>query len=291
MVNSNLARAVDHAPIMEIGVNEQPVKWCSVSLSDVMSRGKRLEASVYDVEAKQARSLIYNGKHPVATVGGKDGLTTSYVCGRFKRVWVEKSDMPIFQPSTIVDIKPTPDGYISKRTHTDIDALRVHKGQILMTCSGTIGKVSFVSDTLDGKIFSHDLLRINCIRPEDAGYIYAYLKSAVGNKILLTNSYGAVITHIEPEHLSSVPIPDAPAVIKNRMMDCQVKCNEVSKKTSKGVRQPRHLRGLRLIFATTASISPSETLSSEVYLGKYWRSRPLVFSFVPRCQGEYGSAK
>lgn len=219
MVNSNLARAVDPAPIMEIDVNEQPVKWCSVSLSDVVSRGKRLEASVYDVEAKQARSLIYNGKHPVATVGGKDGLTTSYVCGRFKRVWVEKSDMPIFQPSTIVDIKPTPDGYISKRTHTDIDALRVHKGQILMTCSGTIGKVSFVSDTLDGKIFSHDLLRINCIRPEDAGYIYAYLKSAVGNKILLTNSYGAVITHIEPEHLSSVPIPNAPAVIKSRIND------------------------------------------------------------------------
>lgn len=204
---------------MEIEVDDQPIKWCSVSLSDVVSRGKRLEASVFDVEAKQARAIIYNGKYPAAMVGGNEGLTTSYVCGRFKRVWVEKSDMPIFQPSTIVDIKPTPDGYISKRTHTDIDALRVRKGQILMTCSGTIGKVSFVSDTLDGKIFSHDLLRINCIRPEDAGYIYAYLKSAVGNKILLTNSYGAVITHIEPEHLSSVPIPNAPSAIKSRIHD------------------------------------------------------------------------
>lgn len=219
MVNSNLARAVDPVPIMEIEVYEQPIKWCSVSLSDVVSRGKRLEASVFDVEAKQARALIYGGKYPVAAVGGKEGLTTSYVCGRFKRVWVVKSDMPIFQPSTIVDIKPTPDGYISKRTHTDIDALWVHKGQILMTCSGTIGKVSFVSNTLDNKIFSHDLLRINCIRPEDAGYIYAYLKGAVGNKILLTNSYGAVITHIEPEHLSSVPIPNAPSAIKSRIHD------------------------------------------------------------------------
>ena len=26
-------------------------------------------------------------------------------------------------------------------------------------------------------------------------------------------------------------------------------------------------------------------------LGKYWRSRPLVFSLVPRCHGVYGSAK
>ena len=48
----------------------------------------------------------------------------------------------------------------------------------------------------------------------DAGYVYAYLKSKVGNKILLTNSYGAVITHIEPEHLATVPIPDAPDALK-----------------------------------------------------------------------------
>ena len=83
-----------------------------------------------------------------------------------------------------------------------------------MTCSGTIGKVSFVSDTMDNLIFSHDLLRINSKNPSDAGYVYAYLKSKVGNKILLTNSYGAVITHIEPEHLASVPIPNAPDPLK-----------------------------------------------------------------------------
>ena len=28
-----------------------------------------------------------------------------------------------------------------------------------------------------------------------------------------------------------------------------------------------------------------------VPFGKYWRSRPFVFSFVPRCQGDWGSAK
>lgn len=115
-----------------------------------------------------------------------------------------------------MDIKPTPDGYISKRTDTDIDALRVKKGQILMTCSGTIGKVAYVSDTLDGLIFSHDLLRIDS-NDDNAGYIYAYLKSKIGQQILLTNSYGAVITHIEPEHLADVPIPNAPVEIKQEI--------------------------------------------------------------------------
>ena len=31
--------------------------------------------------------------------------------------------------------------------------------------------------------------------------------------------------------------------------------------------------------------------SRSVPLGKYWRSRPLVFSFVPRCHGLCGSQK
>ena len=227
MVNTNLAYK-DKAPeIVTPIINEAPLKWCSVSLSDVVSRGKRLEASVFDVEAKRARQIIQKGKYPLATIGGDKGLATSYTGARFKRVWVERSDLPIYQPSTIVDVKPSPDGYISKLTQTNIDALKVHRGQVLMTCSGTIGKVSFVSKTLDNKIFSHDLLRIDCKEGIDQGYIYAYLKSDLGNKILLANSYGAVITHIEPEHLATVPIPDAPKEIKERIHNLIVRSYEL----------------------------------------------------------------
>ena len=227
MVNSNLKNMLSDQGASNIKADEAPIKWCSVSLSDVISRGKRLEASVFDVEAKQARQIIKNSKFPSTTIGGENGLTTSYTCARFKRIWVEHSDLPIYQPSTIVDIKPTPDGYISHLTQTNIDALRVSKGQILMTCSGTIGKVSYVSDTLDDKVFSHDLLRIDCKNSVDQGYIYTYLKSKVGNKILLTNSYGAVITHIESEHLATVPIPNAPNEIKERIHALIIKSYEL----------------------------------------------------------------
>ena len=92
--------------------------------------------------------------------------------------------------------------------------MRVHKGQILLTCSGTIGKVSLVSDTLDNKIFSHDLIRVDAKEAEDIGFIYAYLRSNIGNTILQTNRYGSVIQHIEPAHLAEVPIPNPPGTIK-----------------------------------------------------------------------------
>lgn len=215
----NLARKIDNAPKAEIEISEAPVKWCSVSLAEMGGRGKRLEASVFDVEARQAWDLINNNKYPITSLGGANGLTTSYTCGRFKRIWVKKSEYPIYQPSSVVDLKPTPDGYISKKTKVDIDSLRVHRGQILLTCSGTIGKVSLVSKTLDNAIFSHDLLRIDCKNPVDVGYIYTYLKSKIGSQILITNKYGAVITHIESEHLDTVPIPNAPDAIKSKIND------------------------------------------------------------------------
>ena len=58
-----------------------------------------------------------------------------------------------------------------------------------------------------------------------------------------------------------------------------------------GVFQPRTFRGRLLSVAATASISAAVHRERSVPLGKYWRSSPLVFSFMPRCQGLWGSAK
>src|SRR5690606_14466242 len=115
-----------------------------------------------------------------------------------------KSDFPIYQPAQVNELYPKPSAYISDLTQTDIAALRVQKGQVLLTCSGTIGNCTFVSNTLNTRIFSHDLIRIN--PKEYNGYVYAYLKSRTGFTIINTNNYGAVIDHIEPEHLNNIPI-------------------------------------------------------------------------------------
>lgn len=183
------------------------LNWSGVSLSEVIDRGLRLEASVYDVEGKKAKEIIKSCGWSQKPIAGIDGIAEAYTCGRFKRIWLDYSDLPIYQPSTILDLCPEPDGYLSHKTNTDIEELRVHKGQILITCSGTIGKVSYVSETLNNKIFSHDLLRVTCKEKDDEGYLYAFAKSSIGNLILTTNQYGAVISHIEASHLQEVYLP------------------------------------------------------------------------------------
>src|SRR5205823_7226324 len=50
-------------------------------------------------------------------------------------------------------------------------------------------------------------------------------------------------------------------------------------------------RGRRLSLAAISSRSAWLMAARLVRFGKYWRSSPLVFSLVPRCQGERGSQK
>lgn len=188
------------------------IKWTSVPVQEIVNKDYRLEASVYGIEGRQARKQLEKCKWDIVPLCGENGLASAYHRPRFKRIYVDKSNFPIYQPAQINEIYPKPSAYISDLTNTDIDALKVKKGQVLLTCSGTIGNCSYVHDTLHDKIFSHDLIRIN--PNEYGGYIYAYLKSNFGNSIINTNNYGAVVSHIEPLHLEETPIPNPPPLLK-----------------------------------------------------------------------------
>lgn len=197
--------------------SKEQIKYTTVKVSEILSQGIRFEATVFDVEGKRARKILDECGYELTTICGNNGLATAYHRPRFKRIWVDKSIFPIYQPAQILDIHPKPSGYISDLTDTDIESLRVKEGQILLTCSGTIGNTTIVSEMFKDKIFSHDLIRINPNNEIDKGYIYAYLNTKTGRTILETNNYGAVISHIEPEHLASVPIPNIDEEIKKEI--------------------------------------------------------------------------
>jgi len=57
---------------------------------------------------------------------------------------------------------------------------------------GSIGFCSIITETLKNKVFTHDLIRIECNNQNDIGYVYAFLKTKIGNKTLTTNNYGSV---------------------------------------------------------------------------------------------------
>lgn len=220
MVNS-AARKLEKELIEVVEVPKDDINWSTVSLSDVLNKGKRLEASVFDVESKHIRDVLKNGKYPLVQLDGKDGLIEeSFYPGRFKKIYCEKQDgIAFYLPSQMTDIYPEPTKWISKLTNVSIDDLKLKNNTLLLTRSGTIGNVTIVSKTLENKVFSDDVIRTSFKNEEDLGYVYAFLKSEYGSNILKTNSYGSVITHIEPEHFKEMLIPDAPYSLKKKIHD------------------------------------------------------------------------
>lgn len=257
MVKNNLAK-VEDLNYEELTNDESKIKWCSVSLLDVIEHGKRLEASVFDIEAKNAREILNNSKWDKVNLLEGKFIKEAFYPGRFKRIYVDKENgEPFYLPSQINDIYPKPEKYISKLTSCDIEALKAKKGEILLTRSGTIGNLTIVSDTLSDKIFSDDVIRVRLNNDYDIGYLYTYLNTKIGKKILQTNKYGSVITHIEPEHLERIIIPKAPK-------DIRIKINNIIKKSFEKRDQSNKLLNMaEKILIDELKIPPIEKLENK----------------------------
>ena len=196
---------------------EKSIKWTSVNIQEVIDSGFRLKAGVYGIEVRQIRKDLERCRWNIVHLGDKF-IEDAFYLGRFKRIYVdEKVGIPFILPSQITEIYPKAGKFISPTTDIDIESTRVEKGQVLLTRSGTIGVVSYVSKTLENRSLSDDVIPIKA--SEYSGYVYAYLKSKAGQLLIETNNYGAVIEHVEPEHLNHIPIPNPPPILKQEIHD------------------------------------------------------------------------
>ena len=193
-----------------------PLRWCSISTEKVRSNAYRLDASAYDIEAMEALSRVCHNPYGWVYLWSEKGLVEeAYYPGRYKRIYTsEGKGEPFYLPSQLEEIYPKPSKWISAKTASLLEKDRIEVGNLLISRSGTIGKCAISSGSSIGKIFSDDVIRITFKGAYDLGYAYAYLNTKEGLKLLQSNNYGAVIDHIEPEHLKNLPIPNASEEIK-----------------------------------------------------------------------------
>lgn len=195
-------------------LSREEVRWATIQLQEVSERGNRLNAEYYGVEGKRIRKLIQECIFEKKLLFATDGFVSeAYYPGRFKRIFVSNG-IPIYTSSEILSLNPNSNKSISKKTKVDFEELELRPNTVVMTRSGSVGYCALVSNTLAGKIFSDDLIRISCQTETDIGYIYAFLKTRIGRILVTTNNYGSVVTHLEPEHLSSIFVPNPPETFK-----------------------------------------------------------------------------
>ena len=100
----------------------------------------------------------------------------------------------------------------SPQVKKHLEALTIYRGYILVSDSGTLGRVTYALSQHDGHVATNNLIRIVVDDLPLRGYIYEFLQSELGQSLMLKNAYGTNQEHLEPDIIADIPIP----VPKNR---------------------------------------------------------------------------
>ena len=201
---------------------------CVSSKSLRNSFTRRFEADYYVDEGEKIANHIKNNLDYKSL---KEVTSDIFRPGIFKRVYVNKG-ITFLGGSDIMQRIPSSEKQLSSTKTKNIKSLMLEKGWILVTCGGTIGNSVFVDSEIAKCAASQHILRLI---PQDipAGYLFAFINSNLGKKIIQRYTYGSVIPQVEPIHIERIPVPLLNlALIEsiNKLAMDSITKNEISKK-------------------------------------------------------------
>ena len=184
---------------------------CVSSRTILSSHNRRFEANYYISEGHDIEKYIYKNFKwkPLGQVC--EDISRPDI---FKRYYVQNG-IVFLGGADIFLASPDSKKQLSKTKTTNITSLAIKENTILIPRSGTIGNVAWAHAGHAQKLASEDVIRIT---PNDilrAGYVYAFLASKYGKKLIQRYIFGSVIQHVEPPHLKLIPVP----IIDKKVMD------------------------------------------------------------------------
>ncbi len=190
------------------------LKWKAVRAAWLEEGGRRLDCNPYMSGALEARDALKQLKVRkdalrTLTAGHAGGIYNGPV---FARVWVDdpRYGVPFLGSSDMLnaDLSTLPLLQRKYAQSKKLAHLELSPGTTLITCSGTIGRMTYVRPDMAGMWSSQHIMKVvpdpDRIPP---GYLYAFLSSRYGVPLVVSGTYGAIIQHIEPEHIADLPVP------------------------------------------------------------------------------------
>lgn len=166
----------------------------------------RLDASYHLSDSQLTLAAFKNANIPSNSL--KNVTDKIFYGGRSKRIYVKNPlfGLPFITGSDIVKSDFFTMKYISSKRTANLNDYFLEEGWTLITRSGTIGNTAYVHKDFKDKAASDDIIRV-VPKTVPSGFLYAFLSSKYGKALLSGGTYGAVIQHIEPEHIENIPIP------------------------------------------------------------------------------------
>lgn len=174
--------------------------------------GTRLDAAFHTPTARWVENQLRTANVSILPLSDNQLTKSINAVTKFrKRVYVPKGGIPLLSSKQLFQVDPIELKGLARGAHTDdMDEIGLKPNLVMVTCSGTNGRVQIVPNYMSGWGASQDALRIAGVSDEWAGYVFAWLSSSFGQSLLLRHQYGSVITHLDREMLGMVPVPILP---------------------------------------------------------------------------------
>lgn len=170
----------------------------------------RLDATAYSDGAISALIKIESSGLKTRKLGECVGdifhPTDSKSRSHFKRIWSSREKgIPFLTGKQLFFFRPARTKFVSKKM-SSIDELLIPQDTIIISRSGSTGYPVIVNEWLAKFAITDDAIRVY---PGDTpiGYIYAFLASDIGRRILISNEYGSTVSHLEAKHVSNMILP------------------------------------------------------------------------------------
>ena len=156
-------------------------------------------------------------------------LVTPYQPPLFKRPYTDGNGIPFLSGIDLYDYYPKPHMYISRKMER-LDLYIVRKGTILVQNVGQryglFGHPTILPKHLDQCSVTQHLMRVYTKNELDRGYIFIWLSSEVGRKLLLKQSFGTSMGVLFERSFNDMVIPDCSTELRHSFeSDMQVICN------------------------------------------------------------------
>lgn len=215
--------------------------------------GRRLDCGPYvsgAIEAKELLSQLTIVRLSEVTAGYNGGI---YNGSPFIRNYVEDSahGVPFLTTTSLLQADMANLPLLSKRDARSrrLSFLEVEPGMTLITCSGSIGRMAYARSDMKGVWSNQDIMKVvPDLNKISSGYLYAYLCSRFGVPLVISGTYGAIIRHIEPQHIAELPVPrlgDVEHQAHELIQEAANKRVEASELVAKGISQLEAAAGLK----------------------------------------------
>lgn len=178
-----------------------------------------------------ASDLCFNDKHryPIMTMGKVCDFVRGPFGGSLKKSCFVEEGYPVYEQQNAIYSKFTFRYFVNENKYNEMRRFSVHSGDIIMSCSGTIGKVALVPIDAPVGIINQALLKLSTKSTILPNYLKMYMESMTFNKQISEHSQGAAIKNVASVAVLkelSIPVPtmEEQNTIVARLEDLNEKC-------------------------------------------------------------------